>query len=314
MIEVANVKYSLESENELTFSIGGKGIHGIFCDTDKETALLTDLLSGGKDALSGSILFGKDEAEFSPSEQRAKLGVSLSKMPFYEDMTVVETLEFVALAKKTDPEKSRRQIKEALSLLGIENIAKKQIKKLSVQNRRRLSAAQALLGNPEIIIFESPTAEVDENCANEMRELIKMLGNIKSVVVLSSDDELLIDLCEDVKVISGGKLLFDGSSEELASHLDGGRRLTVTLKGSEENIEKASNKIKTLCGVELLESDGNIVTVNFNLETVSREAILSAFEENDCIVRSVKISARAVAETFYEASDENEGNDEEEKE
>ena len=305
MIEVQSLKYTAESENELNFSIGGKGIHGIFCDNDEETALLTDLLSGCRDTLIGSILVGKDEAEVCPSEQRAKVGVSLSKMPFYDDMTVFETLEFVALSKKVDPERRSRQIKEALSLLGIDNIAKKQIKKLSVNNRRRVSAAQALLGNPDTIIFEAPTADVDENCENAMRELIKMLGNMKSVVILSSDDNLLIDLCEDVKVISGGKLLFDGSSEELASHLEGGRRLTVMLKGSEENMEKASGQIKALCGVSLLERDGNVVTVNFNSEIVNRETILSAFEGSNCVVRSVKISARAVAETFCEDSDEN---------
>jgi ABC-2 type transport system ATP-binding protein len=305
MIEVQNVKYAIESENELTFSVGGKGIHGIFCDNDEEMALLTDLLAGCKDALFGIVLVGKDKADIFPSEQRAKVGVSLSKMPFYEDMTVVETLEFVALSKRVEAERRSRQIKEALSLLGIENIAKKQIKKLSVNNRRRVSAAQALLGNPDTIIFESPTSDIDENCENEMRELIKMLGKMKSVVILSSDDNLLIDLCEDVKVISGGKLLFEGSSEALASHLEGGRKLTVTLKGSEENIEKASIMVKELSGVELLDKDGNVVTVNFNSESVNRETILSAFEKYDCTVRSVKISARAVTDTFYKNSDQN---------
>jgi len=255
MIEVQSVKYTLESENELTFSVGGKGIHGIFCDDDGETALLTDILSGAKEALVGTVLIGKEEVKLRPSEQRERIGVALSKMPFYDDITVMETLGFIATAKKIDPEKSSRQIKEALSLLGIENIAKKQIKRLSIQNRRRVSAAQALLGNPDTIIFESPTADIGEICEKEMRELIKMLGNIKSVVILSSDSDLLVDVCEDVKVISGGRLLFDGSSEELAFRLDGSRRMTVTLKGSEENIEKASLRIKVFDGVERLGCD-----------------------------------------------------------
>ena len=310
MIEVQSLKYTAESENELNFSIGGKGIHGIFCDNDEETALLTDILLGARDALFGSVLVGKDEAKLCPSAQRERVGVSLSKMPFYDDMTVVETLEFVAAAKKIDSEKGSRQIKEALSLLGIENIAKRQIRKLSVQNRRRVSAAQALLGNPDTIIFESPTANIGENCEKEMRELIKMLGNMKSVVVLSSDSDLLVELCENVLVISDGKVLFDGSSEELASHLEGGRILTVTLKGSEENIEKAARHIKSIDGVELIETDENVVTVNFNSKIVNRETVLSAFEKNDLTVRSVKISTRAVANVFCEKSGENNGEEE----
>ncbi len=313
MIEVHSVKYTAESENELTFFIGEKGIHGIFCDNDAETALLADLLSGGKDALFGSVKVGKEESNRYPSEQREKIGVSLSKMPFYDDMTVIETLEFVALAKKIDSEKSSRQIKEALALLGIENIAKKQIKKLSTQNRRRVSAAQALLGNPDIVIFESPTADIGENCENEMRELITMLGNIKSVVVISSDGELLVDLCEDVKVISDGKLLFDGSTEELASHLEGGRRLTVTLKGSEENIEKSASHIKSINGVEFLNIENNVVTVDFDSKLTNRETILSIFENSDLAVRTVKISARAIVESFTEIPSENDKNDKEEE-
>ncbi|MBE6549968.1 MAG: ATP-binding cassette domain-containing protein [Ruminococcaceae bacterium] len=305
MIEVQSVKYTLESENELTFSVGGKGIHGIFCDDDGETALLTDILSGAKEALVGTVLIGKEEVKLRPSEQRERIGVALSKMPFYDDITVMETLGFIATAKKIDPEKSSRQIKEALSLLGIENIAKKQIKRLSIQNRRRVSAAQALLGNPDTIIFESPTADIGEICEKEMRELIKMLGNIKSVVILSSDSDLLVDVCEDVKVISGGRLLFDGSSEELAFRLDGSRRITVTLKGSEENIEKASLRIKVFDGVEFLECDGNTVTVDFDSKLINREAILSAFEGSGLTVRAVKISARALAESLGKTQGEN---------
>lgn len=310
MIEVQGVKYTAESENELSFSIGAKGIHGIFCDNDAETAFLADILSGGKEALLGSVRIGRDEANSSPTEQRQKIGVSLSKMPFYDDMTVTETLEFVALAKRTDEEKSSRQIKEALSLLGIENIARKQIKKLSAQNRRRVSAAQALLGNPDTVIFESPTSDIGENCEKEMRELITMLGNIKSVVVISSDSELLVDICDDVKVISGGRLLFDGSAQELASHLEGGRRLTVTLKGSEENIAKAASCIRILGGVELLGIDKGAVTVDFDSKLTNRETILSAFEKSGLSVRTVKISARAVAESFAEIQGENDKEEE----
>ena len=207
-------------------------------------------------------------------------------------------------------EKSSRQIKEAMSLLKIENIAKKQIKKLSVQNQRRVSAAQALLGNPDTIIFESPTANVGEVCEKEIHELIKMLGNIKSIVVISSDSDLLVDICEDVKVISDGKLLFDGSAEELSSHLEGSRRLVVNLKGSEENIDKAASRFDDMDGIELYEIDGNAVTVDFDSRMVSREAILSVFERSDLAVRSLKISARALAESFEKTQDEN--NEEEE--
>ena len=310
MIELQSVKYTTESENELTFSVGGKGIHGIFCDNDEEIVTLTDILSGCKDTFIGNVKMGKEEANEFPSKQREKIGVSLSQMPFYDDMTVIETLEFVALAKKIDLEKSSRQIKEAMSPLKIENIAKKQIKKLSVQNQRRVSAAQALLGNPDTIIFESPTANVGEVCEKEIHELIKMLGNIKSIVVISSDSDLLVDICEDVKVISDGKLLFDGSAEELSSHLEGSRRIVVSLKGSEENIDKAASRFDDMDGIELYEIDGNAVTVDFDSRIVSREAILSVFERSDLAVRSLKISARALAESFEKTQDEN--NEEEE--
>ncbi len=297
MIEVNNVRYT-ENMDPMSFEIGGKGIHGIFCDRESEMKLLTDILSGARDSFEGDALVVKDRSKAPASKCRSKIGCVLSDMPLYRDMTAEEALDFVGRAKRIEPDKRYRQIKEAISLVGIEKIAKKQIGRLSAQNKLRISIAQALLGNPDIVIFEAPTSNVDENCAKEICELIQMLGKMKSVVILSADDSLLIDLCEDVLVISSGSLLFSGSSDELSSHLEGGKRLSVKLKGSEENIEKASKAVLQLKGVEKSETDGNVLIIDFDASHIGRDVILNTCEQNGCVVRSVKISARAVVDSL----------------
>lgn len=227
MIKFNNVKYT-ESMEALSIEIVEKGIHGIFCDDEEEIKMLTDILSGARHCVGGDVLLVKEDAETSVSECRSKIGCVLLDMPLYRDMTVEETLDFVGRAKRIEPDKLYRQIKEAISLLGIEQIAKKQIGKLSTQNKVRVATAQALLGNPDVIVFEEPTKNVDEVCAKEICELINMLGKMKIVIILSSNGTLLCGLCKDIFAISKGSMTYGGETEGFGAYLD------VRLEESEE--------------------------------------------------------------------------------
>lgn len=219
MIEFNNVKYT-ENMTSLSFEIVGKGIHGIFCDEEAEMKVLTDILSGARHCFAGAVLLGKEQAEAPVSECRSKIGCVLSDMPLYNDMTVEETLDFIGRAKRIEPDKRYRQIKEALSLVDIERIANKQIGRLSAQNKARVAIAQALLGNPDVLIFEEPTKNVDETCAKEMRELIDMLGKMKTVIILSLNGAFLCELCEDVFAILKGSMTYCGKTDMFGVYLD----------------------------------------------------------------------------------------------
>ena len=227
MIKFNNVKYT-ESMDTLSIEIAKKGIHGIFCDDEAELKMLTDILTGARHCFVSEVLFVKEQSEISVSECRSKIGCVLLDMPLYRDMTVEETLDFVGRAKCIEPDKRYRQIKEAISLLGIEQIAKKQIGKLSTQNKARVATAQALLGNPDVIVFEEPTKNVDEFFAKEICELINMLGKMKIVIILSSNGTFLCELCEDIFAISKGSMTYCGETDGFGVSLD------VRLKESEE--------------------------------------------------------------------------------
>lgn len=219
MIKFNNVKYT-ESMDTLSIEIVEKGIHGIFCEDEAELKMLTDILSGACHCFGGAVILVKEQAEAPIFECRSKIGCVLSEMPLYTDMTVEETLDFVGRAKRIEPDKRYRQIKEAISLLGIEKIAKKQIGKISAQNKARVATAQALLGNPDVLVFEEPTKNVDGLCAKEMRELIDMLGKMKIVIILSSSGALLCELCEDVFAISKGSMTYCGKTDMFGVYLD----------------------------------------------------------------------------------------------
>ena len=231
MIELKNVKYCVDSENELSFSIATKGIHGIFCSDEAERIMLTDILSGARDAAFGSVLVGKETADIPVSEYKAKIGCALFDAPFYSDATVEETLDFVGRAKCVEPDKRYRQIKEALSFLSIEKISKKQIAKLSAQNKARVSIAQSLLGNPDILIFEEPIALFDSNTA-EICELLGMLGKMKNVIIISTNQELLKAVCEDVIVVENGSISFSGSVIDMPIYTE---EAVVEINETEEN-------------------------------------------------------------------------------
>lgn len=301
MVEVENLNY-IESEGEgISFTVGGVGIHGIYCIDAEEKDFIFDCLCGATDTYRGSVLVGKNSAEFNPLYAKAKIGCVLCDMPFYEDMTVYETLSFVGTAKKISPEKCTRQIKEALSLLGIEKLENKLVSNLSVAKRRRLAVAQSLLGNPDMIVFDGLTEGVNDSCSKDLIDIVRMLGKMKSVIIVSNNDAFLLDLCEDIVGICNGRTEFSQTTEELTVMLDGARVISVLLKG---DASAAAEAVRRLDGVSAVSVDDETVRVECNSGASLREEILTACESADCRIRSVSMSAVSLSSLFKNKGEE----------
>ena len=294
MIDLNGVRYLNADGKELDLCIEGKGIHGIYCKDRAEAVKLAEIMSGCREPLGGSVSVFDERA----ATHRAKIGVAFADMPYYTDMTVYETLEFVGSAKKIASDKLARQIKEATELLGIEKLANARIASISAKGRRALSIAQALLGNPDFLVFESISDGLDERTLGEIRETLSLLGSMKCVALISTDDAFLLDVCDNICVVIDGALCFEGTSEELSARLMGGKRLCVRLKGSENEIAITQAEIAEINGVERVLVNKDTVTVSYDDSRVDRDAILMACERYGCTVRSVNVLAKAVGDVF----------------
>ena len=195
----------------LSFSISKGGVHGILSPFGVDASLLLSLLAGVFLPDSGELSFGGEKIEFSSTEWKKKVGYVPKAPEFYEKMTVSEILGFVGEARGVSSELCLRQVSEAIALLDLTPIEDRLTERLSSAEKKRLSLAAALIGNPSILLFDDPTPE--------FFDLIAMLGKHKTVILGGGDLSVMQSLCEDVVILSDGTLVANGSFSELESAL-----------------------------------------------------------------------------------------------
>ncbi len=228
----------------LTFFFEKKGIHGILAPANGGKTHLADILSGSEPFDSGELIIG--EAVYTPSKDyekkiknaKKKIGYVRRGSAYYSDMTVYETMELVGSARGVDSGRLVRQIKEALSLTGLEERRKRLVKNLSVQEQKLLDIACSLLGNPDIIIINGLSmSELGFGDTDSIYKLIKFLGEMKTVIIATENWGVVKELCSDIVIMSEGRMLAAGSFSELEARLAGGGE---TLAGLYKALRSAS--------------------------------------------------------------------------
>ena len=216
-ISVASMNYSSEEGNsirDLSFSFSKGGVHGILSPFGVDASLTLALLSGVLCPDSASVTLGAQTVDFSSVAWKKTIGYVPKSPAFYPEMTVYELLDFVGEARGVSSDLRLRQIEEALDLVGIDSLANRLVSRLSAGEKKRLSLAAALLGNPSFLFLDAPSAELSD--------LIRMLGKHKTVILGGGDLPLMRSLCEDVVILSDGALLASGSFAELEEQLSRG--------------------------------------------------------------------------------------------
>ena len=147
-------------------------------------------------------------------EQKKFIGYVPAAVALYEEMTVLELMDFMGEAKGVDPDKRAKQIKEAVELMGLEDVSNRLIGSLSAAHRRRIVFAQAVLGNPSVIVVDEPFADSNAEERRDVEALLEMLGRHKPIVLGSVEREDLL-ACTDVTAIDmDGVRLLDMTRDE----------------------------------------------------------------------------------------------------
>src|SRR5664279_5018803 len=150
-------------------------------------------------------------------EVRQHVGYLPEDTPLYKDMTVLEHLEFAANMHGMTGERVHARIKEIGGRCGLSDVAGKLVGELSKGYRQRVGLAQAMLHDPDILILDEPTSGLDPNQIVEIRSLIKEIGREKTVILSTHILPEVQATCRRILIISGGKLVADGTPEALRS-------------------------------------------------------------------------------------------------
>ena len=186
---------------------------------------------------------------------RQRIGYLPEDTPIYRDMTVREFLEFAAQMRGMSPDQAASRIHEVGVRCGLSEVAGKEVRELSKGYRQRVGLAQAMLHDPDILILDEPTSGLDPNQIVEIRSLIKELGREKTVILSTHILPEVQATCSRILIISGGKLVADGTPEALRAREKGGRyRVVVESNGVPK--EAIRDRLASLGGVARVELVG----------------------------------------------------------
>ncbi len=235
--------------NDVSFTIGEGEIVGLLGPNGAGKSTAMNILTGYLAPTSGHVLVDGLDISEHPAEVKRKIGFLPEQPPVYPDMTVREYLDFVYDLKGcTLPREAH--LSEILSVTRTADVEGRLIGNLSKGYRQRIGIAEALVGDPKIIIFDEPTVGLDPKQILEVRNLMRALAK-KHTVILST--HILAEaqaVCERMIVINRGKIVADAKTDEMVRTIEGGYRLEVKILGPEKEVAAALSRISGVGGVE----------------------------------------------------------------
>lgn len=249
MIEVIGLtKYygRLMAVRDVNFQVNAGEIVGFLGPNGAGKTTIMRILTCFTPASSGSVKIAGTDISDDSMAVRRKIGYLPENVPLYNWMRVKGYLEFVARAKGVPSSARNSEIHRVSKVVGIEDVQGKMIRWLSKGYRQRLGLAQALIGDPEIIILDEPTIGLDPRQIREIRNLIKSFALNKTVILSSHILPEVSQICSRVIIINKGSIVAEDSPENLISGSGKTSRIEISLGAPEH---EAKTLISTITGV-----------------------------------------------------------------
>lgn len=233
MIQVTNLSKKYGSHvavDNVSFTINDGEILGFLGPNGAGKSTTMNIVTGYLSATAGSVSIDGYDILENPNEAKMRIGYLPEQPPLYLDMTVKEYLYFIYDLKKVKFPKAPH-IDEICRLVKINNVENRLIKNLSKGYRQRVGIAQALVGNPDVLILDEPTVGLDPKQIIEIRKLITELGKNHTVILSSHILQEIQAVCERVIVINHGKIIADDTPGNLSKTLSDDHNLTLRVGG-----------------------------------------------------------------------------------
>ena len=256
MIEIKNLvkKYGDKlAVDHISFSVKQGEILGLLGPNGAGKSTTMNILTGYLSATSGEVTVGGYDILDNPIEAKKKIGYLPELPPLYMDMTVSEYLNFVYDLKKADPKSKKKQLAEIMESVKITNVKDRLIANLSKGYKQRVGLAQAMVGNPEVLILDEPTVGLDPKQIIEIRDVIRGLGKHHTVILSSHILQEVQAVCERVVIINKGKVAAIDSPDNLAKTLSNDNKFSLRVAGDEE---KLLDILRPIHGIKYVKSLG----------------------------------------------------------
>ena len=254
MIEVKNLskRYGAHlAVKDANFTISKGEIVGFLGPNGAGKSTIMNILTGYISLTDGSVKIGGFDIVDHPEQAKRHIGYLPEHPPLYMDMTVIEYLNFIYDLKKVKFPK-KPHIDEVCKLVSIDNVKDRLIKNLSKGYRQRIGVAQALIGNPDVLILDEPTVGLDPKQITQFRNLIEALGKHHTVIVSSHILSEIQAVCKRILIINGGEIVADDTADNLAKNLSSDHTITLRVQGPQADVEKTLLGIRGVLSVKCL--------------------------------------------------------------
>lgn len=258
--------------NDLSFEIDEGHVYGFLGPNGAGKSTTMNIMTGCLSATDGTVrICGYDIFE-DPQMAKKMIGYLPEQPPLYMNETPEEYLEFVGQAKGLRGAELKKQVNDVIRQTKIDGVKNKLITTLSKGYKQRVGIAQALLGNPKVIILDEPTVGLDPIQIIEIRDLIRQLGETHTVILSSHILSEVQAICEKVLIIAKGKLVAFDAPENLEKlMLRNGIDITV-----EASVEEATAIMSAAAMQEeytLDETEDGLVQIHMKAETDSARSL-----------------------------------------
>jgi ABC-2 type transport system ATP-binding protein len=236
------------------------------------------------------------------------IGYLPESAPLYHDMLVYDYLGFVADLRGMDGARKLARIRELGELCGIREVMHQPIGELSRGYRQRVGLAHAMMNDPEVLVLDEPTSGLDPNQIVEIREIIRRIGQEKTIVFSTHILSEAEATCDRVAIIHHGKIVADSSKAELKENLGGQNRIHLTLEGADAaSADQALRNLEGVLRLEVLEAEGNRLRLRLvcQLSADPRAAVYQAIKQTDWTLLEFHQEAESLEAIFRELTKEN---------
>lgn len=305
MVEVTNLTKcygSIKAVDNISFTVEQGEVLGFLGPNGAGKSTTMNMLTGYISSTAGTVKIDGFDILDDPKQAKQKIGYLPEIPPLYLDMSVRKYLEFMFDLKKVKLPK-KEHIDEVMRLVKISDKSERIIKNLSKGYRQRVGFAQALLGNPPVLILDEPTVGLDPNQIIEIRKLIKSLGKKHTVIFSSHVLSEISATCDRIIVISEGKIVADAKTNELSTAVSGEQKLSLVVEGNSSDVISAVKKIPAVVRVakdrDMSENSAKYI-VRYENGTDIRRDVFNAMVRIGAVILDMQSGNETLEDIFLE--------------
>lgn len=291
----------------ISFEIRDNEILGFLGPNGAGKSTTMNIIAGYLPSTSGTVTVNGFDITEQAAEAKKCIGYLPEIPPVYPDMRVEEYLKFCAGIKGIKRADVKRQVESAMERLHITDMRRRLIRNLSKGYKQRVGFAQALLGDPKVLILDEPTVGLDPAQVSEVRSLIRELGKNHAIIFSSHILAEISAVCERVVIINKGEIKAVDTIENLERSMTANTLLNLTAEGERATIMRI---LKDIRGIKEIQETGNAdgrlsLRITLGSEEVRNE-IMSALVANKCSIVEMSMAKLDLEQVFLKVTSQNE--------